>query len=333
MKSLISKILVATLIISILPLSSAFAETPQEEVVRIAKEQLGVPYVFGGSSPSGFDCSGFVYYVFSKVDIELPRRSQDQYEVGKAVSKDDLKAGDTVFFERTYNKSGITHAGIYIGDNKFISATSSSGIKIDSLSDSYWGPKYVGAKRLIDAPAPGEFYDLTKDHPAYIAVQTLNEQNIIKGFEDQTFLPDNPVTRGQAAVIINRVLKKEAKDLKAFRDVAPSYQFARDIAAVKEAGIISGFSDGTFRPNDYMTRAEMAVIMNRAFELSNKHTLTSAKNVYEDISPDYWAYDSIIALYNIDTTSIFRENKFNSSSKATRAVFSAAIFNSMKVSK
>ncbi|PNB66271.1 hypothetical protein C1X30_35640, partial [Pseudomonas sp. FW305-BF6] len=73
--------------------------------------------------------------------ISLPRSSSDQYGVGKTVSKDDLEPGDLVFFSNTY-KSGVSHAGIYIGNNKFISASSSKGIKIDSLSGGYWGPKY-----------------------------------------------------------------------------------------------------------------------------------------------------------------------------------------------
>ena len=134
---------------------------------------IGVPYVFGGTTPKGFDCSGFIRYVLGKVGIDLPRTSSDQYKTGKSVSKADLQPGDLVFFEKTYNKAGVTHSGIYIGNNNFISATSSKGIKIDSLSSTYWGPKYYGAKRVIENKS-GEFSDVDSSHAAYDAIHTLS---------------------------------------------------------------------------------------------------------------------------------------------------------------
>ncbi|MET3193234.1 C40 family peptidase [Bacillus sp. OAE603] len=132
------------------PLSKTSAATMDgNDIVNEAKQHIGVDYVYGGTTPNGFDCSGFTRYVYKEaVGISLPRSSSDQYEVGKSVSKDDLEPGDLVFFSNTY-KSGISHAGIYVGNNKFISASSSKGIKIDSLSGGYWGPKYTGAKRII----------------------------------------------------------------------------------------------------------------------------------------------------------------------------------------
>lgn len=116
-------------------------------IISTAKKYIGVPYVWGGSTPSGFDCSGFVQYVFNAHGISLPRVSKEQYSIGKKVSKANLKAGDLVFFNTEGN--GVSHLGIYVGNNKFIHASSSKGVIISSLSSSYWVSKYYGAKRIL----------------------------------------------------------------------------------------------------------------------------------------------------------------------------------------
>ncbi|ERT57796.1 C40 family peptidase [Megasphaera vaginalis (ex Srinivasan et al. 2021)] len=116
------------------------------KIVSSAYRYLGVPYVFGGNTPSGFDCSGFTRYVFSHNGITLPRMADEQYLVGASVRRRDLVPGDLVFFS-TY-ASGVSHSGIYVGDDNFISATSSGGIRIDSLNSDYWSSRYVGAKRV-----------------------------------------------------------------------------------------------------------------------------------------------------------------------------------------
>jgi cell wall-associated NlpC family hydrolase len=116
-------------------------------VIATAKKYIGVPYVWGGTSPAGFDCSGFVQFVFRQHGITLPRTSKEQYTAGKSIKKSELKPGDLVFFATDY--STVNHLGIYIGDGQFIHASSSKGITISSMSNSYWLPRYYGARRVL----------------------------------------------------------------------------------------------------------------------------------------------------------------------------------------
>lgn len=117
-----------------------------EEISDNAQKLIGTPYVFGGTTTNGFDCSGFTQYVFKGSGIDLPRTSYAQYGIGTAVSKDELQIGDLVFFA-TYD-SGASHVGIYIGEENFIHAAR-SGIKITGLSDSYYAGRYLGARRVF----------------------------------------------------------------------------------------------------------------------------------------------------------------------------------------
>jgi len=115
-------------------------------VVQAALRYQGVPYVFGGTSPNGFDCSGFTRYIFAQAGINLPRAADEQYEVGQNVSYGQLQSGDLVYF--TTYEPGASHVGIYLGNGQFISATSSRGIAIARIDSGYWGDRYLGARRV-----------------------------------------------------------------------------------------------------------------------------------------------------------------------------------------
>lgn len=122
-----------------------------EAIVAKAKEYLGVPYVWGGSSPSGFDCSGYVQYVMRACGYTIGRGTDSQYfdGPGTLVSKDELIPGDLVFFAGTYDTTGTSHVGIYIGDGNFIHSSSSGCVKITDLYSSYYVEHYYGARRVF----------------------------------------------------------------------------------------------------------------------------------------------------------------------------------------
>jgi len=116
-------------------------------LVNTAARYKGVPYSFGGTTPKGFDCSGYVQYVFKQHKAVLPRTADVQFERGMFVTQSALKAGDLVFFS-TY-EPGASHVGIYAGNGKFWSATSSHGVTLSSLKDSYWSKRYYGGRRVL----------------------------------------------------------------------------------------------------------------------------------------------------------------------------------------
>ena len=114
------------------------------QVVGIALQYLGVPYVWGGASPStGFDCSGFVMYVFAQLGVSLPHHAASQFNYGTPVSRDQLAPGDLVFFD------GLGHNGIYIGGGQFVHAPHTGDVvKISSIYDSWYAATWVGGRRL-----------------------------------------------------------------------------------------------------------------------------------------------------------------------------------------
>ncbi len=116
-------------------------------LTRNAMRFLGVPYAFGGTSTNGFDCSGYVQHVFAMLGYHIPRTADAQYYAGKKVAGAAMVPGDLVFFQ-TY-ASGPSHVGIYLGNDRFVHASSSRGVTVSSLHESYWSARYLGAKRLI----------------------------------------------------------------------------------------------------------------------------------------------------------------------------------------
>lgn len=130
------------------PSANTYENGPSiDKVIAEAKKVIGTPYSWAGSTPAGFDCSGFVYYAFKQAGYSISRHSSSTYyALGKKVSSP--QRGDLVFFATGSNRSVINHLGIYLGDNQFIHASSSKGVMISSVNSSYYKSRLIGYKKL-----------------------------------------------------------------------------------------------------------------------------------------------------------------------------------------
>jgi cell wall-associated NlpC family hydrolase len=134
------------------PISERPAESSRgQTVAALAKRHVGAPYRWGGSSPSGFDCSGFVRYVYAQVGVSLPHNAAQQYRLGTPVTRESLEPGDLVFFDR------LRHNGIYVGEGRFIHARQ-TGLRVStaSLDNGWYASHWVGARRLEPRAQPGD---------------------------------------------------------------------------------------------------------------------------------------------------------------------------------
>lgn len=123
----------------------------RQRLVETATAHLGAPAKQGGSTPQGFDCTGFVYFVYEQAArITLPRKSHDQVQIGRAISPVDLQPGDLIYFK--VPESRAFHVGLYLGEGRFIHAPGATvPVRTDSLGDARWGARFLGARRILPA--------------------------------------------------------------------------------------------------------------------------------------------------------------------------------------
>ena len=122
-------------------------EPDRQALVEDALTLRGTPYRWGGSDPSGFDCSGFVQYVFARHGVSLPRETRDQFRLGRDIKRSEMQPGDLVFFSTVAR--GPSHVGVVIGDGQFVHAPSERGVvRVERVDTRYWSLRFVGARRL-----------------------------------------------------------------------------------------------------------------------------------------------------------------------------------------
>jgi hypothetical protein len=133
--------------------TSLLFSDPAEEIILSASELVGTPYRYGGTSPSGFDCSGLLYYLYHNRLTSFPRTSSAQSGAGEFVGKTELEPGDLVFYATGSSRTAVTHAALYIGGNAVIQAVSEgpqTGVVITDMDENYWKNRYVTSRRVLE---------------------------------------------------------------------------------------------------------------------------------------------------------------------------------------
>lgn len=272
-------VLFASLVLSLTGLTGTpkASASDFDSLYSSARSYLGVPYRYGGTTKSGIDCSAFTQVVFKENGVSIPRTTGQQFSIGTSVSKRNLQQGDLVFFNTSGR--GVSHVGIYVGNNNFIHASTSRGVMISSINDPYyWGSRYVGAKRVKDfsAPAPKP-QPVAKPKPQ----------------------PDPSLYPTRVAIAVKLTEKLDLTPVSTsvdFKDVDKNHPEISSIAAVADAGIFTG-DNGAFKPDSHLTRAQLAKVLVEAFELEGSTPVT-----FKDVKDNHWATEYIEILYHNNIT-------------------------------
>lgn len=249
------------------------------DLTNTASRYIGTPYVYGGTSTSGFDCSGYTQRVYKDLGYSLNRTSSSQYQQGSAVSKSNLQPGDLVFYNTS--GSGVSHVGIYIGDGKFIHSATSSGVSVSRLSESYWASRYVGAKRIANFVAE-EVKEAAIDFTVY-------------------------ASRGEVAIQLAKALKLDTTDVNSpFVDVKSTSKYAGAVTALYKIGAFTGDANGKFNPGSPLTRAQLAKVLVTAYDLKLQGTAES----FKDVSTSHWAHTYVSILASNDITNGMGDGTF-----------------------
>lgn len=257
------------------------------DLTATASQYIGVPYVYGGTTASGLDCSGFTQIVFKQLGENLNRTAAAQYKQGTAVSKANLQEGDLVFFNTT---GGVSHVGISLGGSKFIHAGTSTGVTTADLNSSYWAKRYIGAKRVANFQSEK-------------VVASINNAEVKDAAIDFSVY----ASRGEVALQLAEALGLDTTATETpFPDVKSTSKYAGATKALNELGVFTGDENGKFNPGSPLTRAEMAKVLATAFELNQQATVAS----FKDVPSSHWAHNDIMILASNGITNGIGEGLF-----------------------
>lgn len=254
----------------------------KDELTTTAYKYIGVPYSYGGTTSNGFDCSGYTQRVFSDLGIKLSRTTSSQYAQGTAVSKGNLSMGDLVFFN-TFG-SGVSHVGIYVGNGQFSHSSSSKGVTVSKLSESYWADRYIGAKRIATFTTEQE---------------TEVEQSAKEEVKSAAIDFSIYASRAEVALQLAKALNLDTSDTTSnFADVKSTDKFAGALNALHKKGVFEGDQNGKFNPNSPITRKEVAKVLVLAFDLKLQNKTYS----FTDVTKSDWAYNYVNILASNEIT-------------------------------
>lgn len=325
--------------------SSNLAFVSGQALIDTGKQYIGSSYVYGApfERTDIFDCSSFTKRAFYENGLYLPRTSRQQAEYGTEVSFSNAKPGDLLFFDTNYD-GVINHVGIYIDANRMIHAGSSKGVTVSNLKY-YWKPRFVKAVS-IEGVDKQNLYTLAHSTSTIEysfkdinnlwnreQVDKLAELGIIKGNEQNKFLPGDYTKRSHMTAFISRALDLTASQPyeQQFNDVDGSEWFVNALTASVEEGIIQGKDDGSFSPNENVTREQAAAIIRRSLNVVgiDEYKLDRTKTVNSFHDSDQigdWAKEDVEFLYQIGIISGKSDGSFDPKGNLTRAQMAKMIY-------
>jgi len=283
--------------------TSLFEPLEKQTILDVGEAEIGKPYCLGGTGPNCYDCSGYTGYVMeTAVGIDLPRRSRDQATVGKPIALEDASVGDLVFFYTNPSAPNtVSHVGILADEEgNFLNANSwRQQIMYDSINVAYWRDRFAGARELqidgrertpVNILPEEEVDDTPPDWGEELPPSEVEDERLERDIAITEELPIEEAPQVGAEVIEEEIEIEEGPlpeetvepEVEDFPDVNSDHPRYEEIMYLKRNGIVSGYGDGTFKPNGKITRAELLKIL-----MNSEDIAVRGESDLEDVD-DHW---------------------------------------------